>query len=40
MEGDDARGKDVYERMVDFLIREYLKQKKENLRTEEEAHRV
>ncbi len=31
MEGDDARGNDVYERMVDFLIREYLKQKQENL---------
>jgi hypothetical protein len=31
MEEDDARGKDVYERMVDFLIREYLKQKQENL---------
>ena len=31
MEGDDARGNDLYERMVDFLIREYLKQKQENL---------
>lgn len=28
---EDARGKDVYERMVDFLIQEYLKQKQENL---------
>lgn len=27
MEGNDVRGNDVYERMVDFLIREYLKQK-------------
>jgi hypothetical protein len=27
----DARGNDVYERMVDFLIREYLKQKQDNL---------
>ncbi|MGD0230537.1 MAG: hypothetical protein ABSC19_09270 [Syntrophorhabdales bacterium] len=30
MEGD-ARGNDLYERMVDFLIRKYLKQKQENL---------
>ena len=27
----DARDNDVYERIVDFLIREYLKQKQENL---------
>jgi hypothetical protein len=31
MEEDNARENDVYERMVDFLIQEYLKQKQENL---------